>query len=486
MAPPDDELFRIFLTTGEESPFAELVRRHLGLVHSAAMRITCQTELAEEVSQLVFTKLAQVRSPLATGLSIVTWLHRTTRSTAIDLVRAESRRRKREKTAASLAMDQTSIPWDEISPILDDVIHKLAEDERHAVLCRFFEGQSHADIARSLGLSKDAARMRVNRALEKIRILLGKKGIATTASALAVALPSYVFAAPPTSLASTVASTALASLTPSLSIITIGIGTMTKKAAITITALLIASAGTAAYLKLQPAPAAAHSGAFLRKDLMDPSGAGRSDTRQTTNKSSRAERERIAKHNEMLERLSKEATAAAKKSFAASLSLPPPTISITSGGDLSPSVIDSFSLSASEVESLKTVVSEARSKEAKMFAGRAELIPGTGEQDGASFKYLVRAKRDRGAAEIKQLAEKVGQILDDPRSKQFMAGVGEFDFYAGFGKYDMEVIFYSENGVDMVKYQYLDPASGKPTRFGKGKLDDPNYGIWKAVDPSKH
>jgi RNA polymerase sigma factor (sigma-70 family) len=485
MAPPDDELFRTFLTTGEESPFAELVRRHLGLVHSAAMRITCQPGLAEEVSQLVFIKLARVRSPLAAGLSIVTWLHRTTRSTAIDLVRAETRRRKREKTAASLAMDPTLIPWDEISPILDDVINKLAEDERHAVLCRFFESQSHADLARSLGLSQDAARMRVNRALEKIRTMLEKKGITTTASALAVALPSHVFAAPPTGLALTVASTALASLTPSLPIITIGIVTMTKKTAITITALLIASAGTAAYLKLQPAPAAAHSGALLRKDLMDSTGAAHSDTRQTTH-SSRAERERIAKHNEMLERRNNEAIAAARKSVAASRSLPPPITPITSGGDLSPTVIDSLSLSASEVESLKKVISEAHSKEAKMFAERAELIPGTGEQNGASFQYLVRAKPDRGAAEMKQLAEKVGQILDAPRSKQFMGGVGEFDCYGGSGKYDMEVTFYSENGVDMVKEQYLNPSTGKPTRFGEGRLDDPNYSMWKAVDLSKH
>ena len=485
MAPPDDELFRIFLTKGEESPFAELVRRHLGLVHSAAMRITCQPALAEDVSQLVFIKLAQVRSPLATGLSIVTWLHRTTRSTAIDLVRAESRRRKREKTAASLAMDQTLIPWDEISPILDDVINKLAEDERHAVLCRFFEGQSHADIARTLGVSQDAARMRVNRALEKVRTMLEKKGITTTASALAVALPSQVFATLPTGLALTVANTALASLTHSLPIITIGIVTMTKKTAITITALLIASAGTATYLKLKPAPSVEHSGAILQKDLMDSSRAKRSDTSQTTNSPSRAERERIAKHNEMLERLGREASAAAQKSFAASRSAPAPIISISSGGDLNPSVIESLSLSASEVKSLKTVVGETQSNEAEAFAKRAERQPATEDMDKGSVQYLVRARPDRGAAEMKQLGEKVGQILDESRSKQFMGGIGEFDIYGGFGKYDVELTFYSEKGKDMVKVVYLNPASGKPTRFGAGPLDDVNESEWKALNLPK-
>ena len=242
-------------------------------------------------------------------------------------------------------------------------------------------------------------------------------------------------------------------------------------------------------------------GFFLRHDLLDFAGAGpaarqkgledgRKDQNgrkdQARNDGSRAERERIAKHNEMLERLDKEATAALKKSIAASLSKPPPTISITSGGDVSLSVIASLSLSASEVVSLKTVVSETRSKEAKMFAERSELIPGTVEQDGASFQYLVRAKRDRGAADMNQLSEKVGQILDDPRSKQFMGGVGEFDFYGGFGRYDVEVTFYSENGVDMVKYQYLEPSSGKPTRFGVGRLDDPNYSDWKMLNLPKH
>lgn len=191
-------------------------------------------------------------------------------------------------------------------------------------------------------------------------------------------------------------------------------------------------------------------------------------TKEGRNSGSKAERERIAKHNEMLDRLSKEASAAAQKSFAASRSSPPPIISITSGGDLSPSVIGTLSLSTSEVKSLKTVISETRSNEAKMFAERAELLPSNGEQHEASFKYLVRAKSDRGSAEMKQLAEKIGQILDEPRSKQLMGGVGEFDFYGGFGKYDVEMTFYSEKEKEMVKYRYLDPSSGKPTRFGGG------------------
>lgn len=245
----DQELLERFLKAGDQATFTELVRRHLGLVHSAALRIINQPALAEEVSQLVFTKLARLRSPLTGDLSLVTWLHRTTRSMAIDMVRAETRRRKREETAVSLAMQQSSIPWEEISPVLDEVIDKLGPDERHMVLSRYFEGQTHAELARSLGVSEDAVRMRVNRALEKIRALLQKRGITTTASALSAALPAHAIASLPSGLASAVVTTAVASFTPSISIITLGIITMTKKTAITAaTLLLIAGASTAVYI----------------------------------------------------------------------------------------------------------------------------------------------------------------------------------------------------------------------------------------------
>ncbi len=47
MTPPDHELLEKFLTQGREAPFTELVSRHIGLVHSAALRIPCRRSLAE-------------------------------------------------------------------------------------------------------------------------------------------------------------------------------------------------------------------------------------------------------------------------------------------------------------------------------------------------------------------------------------------------------------------------------------------------------
>ena len=43
----------------------------------------------------------------------------------------------------------------------------LGESERDAIVLRFFQNRSLAEVGLTLGTSEDATRMRVNRALEK-------------------------------------------------------------------------------------------------------------------------------------------------------------------------------------------------------------------------------------------------------------------------------------------------------------------------------
>ena len=69
-------------------------------------------------------------------------------------------------------------------------MQKLAERDRMALLCRFFEGRSYAQIAAGLSLTEDAARMRVERALEKLRALLARRGLTSTRAALGLMLTS--------------------------------------------------------------------------------------------------------------------------------------------------------------------------------------------------------------------------------------------------------------------------------------------------------
>ena len=180
----DDELIREFASSRSEQAFRRLVDRHCDLVFSVASRVTQNPDLARDVSQQVFSKLAARPGAVATGVPLSAWLHRTCRSLAIDLVRSEEARRKREVTlsASPLMNAEPSPDWSSLEPVIDSLIDELPELERRAVVMRFYEKRSHGAIGASLGLTEEAARKRLDRALERLRGLLAKRGIAISSA----------------------------------------------------------------------------------------------------------------------------------------------------------------------------------------------------------------------------------------------------------------------------------------------------------------
>lgn len=211
----DAALLRRYADTRDEGAFAELVRRHLPLVYGAALRqLGGATHRAEEVAQSVFTDLARKAASLSHREDIVGWLYTSTHFAAAKLKRTEQRRQQREQEAHimhELLSGPASADWERLRPVLDDAMHELGERERAVILQRFFQGQRFAEIAPRLGLSEDAARMRVERALEKLRALLAKREITSTTAALALALGSQPAVAVPAGLAAEVACAAVAS-----------------------------------------------------------------------------------------------------------------------------------------------------------------------------------------------------------------------------------------------------------------------------------
>lgn len=210
----DATLLRDYSENRSGQAFAELVRRHTNLVYSAALRRTGgDVHRAQDVVQHVFNELARKPGPVARHPVLAGWLHTATRNAAINAARAERRRHHYEQQAA-LAMnensDQNKAAWDRLRPMLDEVIDGLGGDDRDAVLLRYFEERPFAEIGRVLRVSEDAARMRVQRALEKLRESLQKRGFESTTAALGTVLSATqtVVAAP--GLATTVAKVALA------------------------------------------------------------------------------------------------------------------------------------------------------------------------------------------------------------------------------------------------------------------------------------
>ncbi|MDB4395812.1 sigma-70 family RNA polymerase sigma factor, partial [Akkermansiaceae bacterium] len=116
----DHQLLQKHLRNPSGPALAELVDRHLPLIHSVARRITTNDEAARDISQIVFLRLVKKASKLPKSLPLTAWCHRETHSASVDYVRSEVRRQKREKTAADLdAMKTSSESWNQLTPEVD-------------------------------------------------------------------------------------------------------------------------------------------------------------------------------------------------------------------------------------------------------------------------------------------------------------------------------------------------------------------------------
>src|SRR5205814_806630 len=202
----DQELLREYAATGAEAVFARLVERHVDLVYSAAFRQTGNHAMAQDVAQAVFTILARKAASLRRETVLAGWLFRAVRYAALDARKIEARRQTREREAAQMqltdSMDDTGTEWEQFAPLLDEALSALGTKDRHAVLLRFFEKKSFGEIGASLGGNENSARVRVVRAVDKLRGFFRRRGVVVTAAALSGALLSNAVQAAPPALAS--------------------------------------------------------------------------------------------------------------------------------------------------------------------------------------------------------------------------------------------------------------------------------------------
>ncbi|MDX1953052.1 MAG: sigma-70 family RNA polymerase sigma factor [Verrucomicrobiota bacterium] len=256
----DAALLADYVKSGTEDAFRVLVERHLPLVYSAALRmVNGESHLAQEIAQNVFTGLAK-KAPaladrlLANGEALPGWLYTSTRFAASSAIRANRRRRQYEAKAAAMS-DQThsdeepDCDWAGLRPVLDGAMSRLSAKDRDALVLRFFQGEELNNVAKLLGLTEDAARMRINRALEKLRGYLTARGITLSSSALAVLLAANTVHALPPALAATVTTAAIGT-TAAGGIAVVGFMTTKLKIA-AVCALAIAGAGTPLILQHQ-------------------------------------------------------------------------------------------------------------------------------------------------------------------------------------------------------------------------------------------
>jgi len=215
MNPMDDwQLLRDYTRLNSEEAFRMLVDRYAGLVYHAALRQSGNPQTAQDVAQAVFIALARKADRLPRGTVLSGWLFRATRFAFANLAREESRRQRREQEAVmmqdSFQPDETESVWKQITPLLDDALDRLSAKDREAILLRFFQDKSHHETARMLGVSEDAAKVRVSRAVEKIRLIFAARGIAVPSAVLLAAFAAHGAQATPAGLTAVITSAAVA------------------------------------------------------------------------------------------------------------------------------------------------------------------------------------------------------------------------------------------------------------------------------------
>jgi RNA polymerase sigma factor (sigma-70 family) len=210
----DIELLSRYTSNRDELAFTELVRRHLGIVYGVAMRdLGDDAHLATDVAQTVFTDLGRkapsVEGKLRRGQPLVGWLYTSTHYAAARMRRTEKRRQHHETAAFTMSERMKSSgpdpSWEEIRPLLNEAMNQLKETDRDAVLLRYFSGKDLRSVGLALGLTDDAARKRIDRALDRLRAWFVTRGIATTGAALSAVLAANAIGITPVGLAEKVA-----------------------------------------------------------------------------------------------------------------------------------------------------------------------------------------------------------------------------------------------------------------------------------------
>jgi RNA polymerase sigma factor (sigma-70 family) len=209
----DLDLLRAYDQQGSEAAFAGVVRRHINLVYSVALRQTGNAAHAEEITQAVFVILARKAAGLRPDTILEGWLHETTRLTALRFLRGERRRQRREQEAymqSTLPDDPEDHAWQQLAPLLDEALARLGAKDRDAVMLRYFKEKNLGEVAAALRVNEAAAQRRVHRAVEKLRRYFTQHGVALSATALPAMIAARSIQSAPAALAQSVTAVAAA------------------------------------------------------------------------------------------------------------------------------------------------------------------------------------------------------------------------------------------------------------------------------------
>lgn len=166
-----------------EDALAEAYRRHAGAVYGLARRVVNETAIAEELVQEIFLRLWNQPDKFDPDRgSLRSFLLAQTHGRAVDLLRADGARRRREereaRQTAEAGYDIEHEVWDlAVAEHVREAMSVLSDDERQAIELAYFGGHTYREVAVALGAPEGTIKSRIRTGLRRMREGLAEAGI---------------------------------------------------------------------------------------------------------------------------------------------------------------------------------------------------------------------------------------------------------------------------------------------------------------------
>ena len=173
-----DQALVVAVGRWHEDALAEAYRRHGGAVFSLARRVLSDLVSAEEVLQEVFLRLwNQPEKFDAERGSLRSYLLAQAHGRAVDLLRSEGSRRRREereaRQTAEAGYDLEREVWDlTLAGRVKEAVAVLPPDERRAIELAYFGGHTYREVATMLGQPEGTVKSRIRAGLKRLRSVL--------------------------------------------------------------------------------------------------------------------------------------------------------------------------------------------------------------------------------------------------------------------------------------------------------------------------
>ena len=174
---PEEDWARLVrsIAAGDQLALHALYDRASRPVFTLIMRITANREMAEELTIDVFHDVwrGASRYDAANG-TVLGWIMNQARSRAIDRLRFENRKKRKDGGAPQAETETAPDPGDVLAlhhqgELLRAALTALTADERHAIETTFFAGLTHAEAAKRLNQPLGTIKTRIRSGLHKLR-----------------------------------------------------------------------------------------------------------------------------------------------------------------------------------------------------------------------------------------------------------------------------------------------------------------------------